>query len=327
MNTEQTIKQSKSAYAQWGKQWADHAKFHSKYPMKSFGQFQNIGIGRACLLVANGYSFEENIDTIKKHHKNVDIICCDKTLGHLIDNGIDPTYCMVCDANVNYEKYMKPWENKLQNTIMFQNVCGNPEWTKNGNWKDKIFYVNKDVMNYEREFAALSGCKNFLTAGTNVSNMMLVVLAQSENERRQNFFGYDKYILIGYDYSWKFDGGYYAFDWDANGKRHYMRHIYGLGISGKLIFSSNNLSNSASWFDKYVKVFKLPVVQCSKDSIYSFGSVGDLEEQIQYRHRPSDAKKVTDILKELKGIDEKKIRLQNGLRDIAKDHWFASQSV
>lgn len=327
MERDQIIKQSKAAYKQWAAQWRVHAKEHSKLKMKSFDQLRNTGIGKAILCVANGYSFEENIETIKANKDNVDIICCDKTLGHLIDNGIYPTYCMVCDANVDYEKYMKPWEDKLYKTILFQNICGNPKWSFNGNWKDKYFYANKDVMGYEKEFLSLANCPNVVPAGTNVSNMMVVILVQSDNDRKQNLFAYDKMLLIGYDYSWKEGGKYYAFDEDGGGKKYYMRHIYGISPSGNLIFSSNNLSASCSWLRLYVDTFKLNVVQCSQDSMGVFGKMGKLEEQIRYRHKPSDAKRVQNLLFELHGIDEKRTKIQNTLRDIGRDHWYKSHSI
>ena len=110
------IEQSKAAYGQWKEQWRDHAKIHSEYEMKPLMDFQNIGVGKAIVVVANGASFEKQIDTLKKHRDNCHILACDKTLGHLIDNGISPDYLLVCDANVNYEKYLQPWEDKLQDT-------------------------------------------------------------------------------------------------------------------------------------------------------------------------------------------------------------------
>lgn len=327
MNHDQIVKQSKTAYAQWAHQWRAHAKHHAGYKQKSFEDFRNTGIGKAALLVANGYSFEENIDTIIKYKDNVDIVACDKTLGHLIRHGIKPKFCIVCDANVNYEKYLKPYEDQLDETILFQNVCGNPLWTDNGNWKDTYFYVNKDVMHYEREFSALSGCQNFVTAGTNVSNMMVVLLVQADNERKQNLFSYDKLLLIGFDYSWRLDGKYYAFDEDGGGKRYYMRHIYGLSHSGKLLFTSNNLNSSASWLNLYLQAFRPNTVQCSPHSLMSFGRTGDLATQMQYRHNARDSFKVRDLLRQRVGIEEKLRKIDNELRDIGKDHWMASHSV
>jgi hypothetical protein len=315
------------AYMQWSKQWREHAHKHKGVAFKSFEDFRNVGIGKAVVCVANGYSFEENLETLKANQHNVDIFACDKTLGHLLDNGIKPTYCIVCDANVNYEKYLKPWEDQLQDTILFQNVCGNPKWTFNGNWKDRYFYVNKDVMNYEREFAALSGCNNLVTAGTNVSNMMIVLLTQCDNDKRQNLFGYDKILMVGFDYSWKFGGKYYAFDEKGGGKYHYMRHIYGVSQSGKLIFTSNNLSSSGSWLELYVKAYKVPVVQCSQDALYMFGKPGKLDEQIKYRHKPDDAPTVIGMVNERRGLEKRLAELDNGLRDIAREHWYSSQMV
>src|SRR3990167_5578919 len=138
--------QSKSAYGQWCDQWRSQAKIHSKFKMKSFSDLENSGIGRAVLCVANGYSFEENIETIKKHKDNVDILCCDKSLGHLLNNGIKPKYVVICDANVNYEKYLSPYLDQLSETIALVNVCANPQWTENIKWKDIYFFVNKDII-------------------------------------------------------------------------------------------------------------------------------------------------------------------------------------
>ncbi len=142
-----TRKQSEQVLQQQGEKWRQHAKMHAEFaPHKNLSDFQNSGVGKAIILVANGYSFEKQIDALKANYKGHDIMCCDKTLGHLINHGIKPTFCLVADANVNYEKYMKPWEDQLHSTILFMNVTANPQWSHNGNWKDKYFYVNFDVL-------------------------------------------------------------------------------------------------------------------------------------------------------------------------------------
>lgn len=181
MNDKMIRAQSEAAYKQWAPQWRKHTKENSIFEMKSIHELENHGVGRAVLCVANGYSFEENIETIKKYQHNVDIFACDKTMGHLLDNGITPKFVMMCDANVDYEKYMAPYKDKLQDIILIANICGNPEWTKNGNWKDKYFFINKDILGSEKEFSEMSGCTNFIPAGTNVSNAMVVMLTQSDN--------------------------------------------------------------------------------------------------------------------------------------------------
>jgi len=322
MKEDAIIKQSKAAYKQWCVQWREHAKYHGdNFKMKSFEDFANIGIGKACLCIANGYSFEEEIETIKKYQNNVDILCCDKTLGHCLDNGIIPTYCVVADANVSFDTYMEKYKNKLQNTILFINVCGNTKWSIEGNWKDIYFYLNKDAIKSENEFGALSKCKNVIPAGTNVSNAMLILMSQSDDTGRKNFFGYDKYLLIGFDYSFS-DDGYYAFNKTGNGKINYMRNLFIRDIAGRDCYTSNNLLFSAQWLSKYLSVYKLPVVQCSKRGIVADKIVRDLKDQMTYNHKREDAEKVIMLVKEQAIIAKKIADITNELKDVSLDHYF-----
>jgi hypothetical protein len=323
MNQDNIRGQSEAAYKQWCEQWRAHAIAHKSYKQKSLEQFENIGVGRALVCVANGYSFEEEIETLKELQHNVDILCCDKTLGKLLEHGITPAYCMVCDANVDFSKYMQKWENQLSKTTLFINVCANPEWSKNGNWKDIFFFVNKDVIDSHLEFSKLSGCENFLPAGTNVSNAMVILATQSDNDGRKNYFGYDKIALIGYDYSWRHGGKYYAFDEDGNGKAKYMRHAYAYTHGGEFAYTSGNLSFSKDWLHKYITTFNLPVVQCSKHSILQFGKVGVLKEQMAYRHKPADGPTVRKMVKELRELKKREAEIFNTISTIGQDHYWA----
>lgn len=322
LTKDSVIAQSKNAYNQWRDIWRKNAEISARFaPHKSLSDFMNIGVGKACLLVANGYTFERHIDTIKEHQGNVDIMCCDKTLGHLLDNGIKPTYCIVCDANVNYEKYMKKWESQLEDTILFINVCANQDWSLNGNWKDKYFFVNFDSIKSELEFGEISKCQNGIPAATNVSNAMAVFLTQSDNSGRKNYFGYDKLLLIGYDYSWTYGGKYYAFNEDGDGKAHYMRHIYLKTRSGKPGYTSTNLHFSASWAEKYFHNFKLPVILCDEDSILGVVKTGKLEDQMQYSYRREDAKIVRDELKKRDKLKRELAVTEQRLVSIGQDHY------
>lgn len=324
MNKDQILEHSRMAYKQWAKQWREHAYQQRAFTQNSFEDFRFSGIGKAALLVANGYSFEENIETIKRYKDNVDIVACDKTIGHLLDHGIVPKICIVCDANVSFERYLEKWKDKLQDTILFNNICGNPRWTKEGNWKSIYTYVNEDIIQSEKEFMAISGCKNKVTAGTNVSNMMIVLMVQASNDKMQNLFAYDKLILIGFDYSWRHDGGYYAFDQGGNGKRHYMRHSIALTKDGKIIYTSNNLSSSASWAKLYVDNYKVPVVQCSTHSLQPFTGIYNLEKNMKYGHKASDAELVKTKIKQKYEIELELNRLNNEINAIARDHFRAS---
>lgn len=321
MSPEALREQSLNAYNQWCEQWREHAKIHSTFEQLPLSDFIAIGVGKAVLCVANGRSFQDNIETIKKYQRNVDILCCDKTLGHLIDNGITPTYCMVCDANVNYEKYMQPWEDKLQDTILLCNVCGNPKWSSNGNWKKIYFFVNKDIILSEIEFAGLSGCRNFIPAGTNVSNAMIVLLTQSDDSGAKNYFGYDKILLTGYDYSWRSDE-YYSFDDLGGGKNNYMRHITAIDGDGKCCYTSSNLYMSLQWAEKYISAFALPVVQCSNRTLLNSIRKGDLGEQMQYNFYREDSDKVRDKLKIRENLLRNLGQIDRALADLSRKHSY-----
>ncbi len=317
------LKQSERAYAQWATQWREHAKIHSKYPMKSLADFENSGIGKPVLCVANGYSLETEINTIHKYQDNVDIICCDKSLKHLIDNGIRPKFCLVADANVSYEKYLEPIKDQLQDTILISNVCSNPEWTEKGNWKDKYFFCVMDILESQKEWQALSGCPNVVAAGTNVSNSLVIFLTQCDNGGRKNFFAYDKMLLIGFDFSWKAHLSYYAFDKEGGGKTNYMRHAYLLDLNREPVVSSNNLIFSAKWLDQYITAFKLPVVQCNRQGVFATKNMGVLSEQMQYSFRKEDSRKIRDLVSLRKTLVEKKKELEAKIQEIAKDHYYA----
>jgi hypothetical protein len=324
MMTEAEIrKQSDRAYKQWATQWRENAKIHSKYPMKPITEFEYSGCGKAVLCVANGYSLEQEIDTIKKYQDHVDIVCCDKSLGHLLDHGIKPKFCLVADANVSFSKYLDKWKDQLQDTILFVNVCANPEWTAKGNWKEKYFYVVMDVNKNEVEFSAISGCKTIMAAGTNVSNSLVILLTQCDNSGRKNFFAYDKILLIGFDYSWMSQGKYYAFEDDGSGKKHYMQHLYLLNANRDYVYASGNLLFSARWLETYINAYKLPVIQCSKNGIFATKQMGVLSEQMQYSFRKEDGKKVSDLFKLRTMLIEKKRDIEHQLAEIAKDHYYS----
>lgn len=317
---EEIKQQSLAAYNQWCEQWREHAVIHSKFEMKSLKDFRFVGRGRPCVLVCNGYSFEEHITELKQAYDNgVDIFCCDKSLGHLIKHDIRPTYCMVCDANVDYELYMKEFENDLQDTILFNNVCGNPEWSEKGNWKDKYFFVNKDILKSELEFTKLSGCDNIIPAGTNVSNAMIVLMNLSDEKGRCNFFGYDKYLLLGFDYSWKLDGKYYAFNKTGDGKGNYMRHCFGWDKQGNYTYTSNNLLFSARWLKDYVTAFKLPVIQCSQEAVTGL-KFGKFKDHVNYKENVSDSTICKELFNNIETYSKKLHQWKDQLAEINFKH-------
>jgi hypothetical protein len=287
-------------------------------------QLRNIGIGRAMLIVATGYSLEQNIGTIQEHWKKIDIMCCDKSLGILLDHGITPKYCVIQDARVSFDLYLKKWANdpRIKEITAIINICANPEWSHRASWKKIIFHANRDAMGYEKEFMKAANCNNMVIAGTNVSNAMLVIATQCSEADRRNFMGYDKYVLIGFDYCWTFEGNYYAFNKDGNGKASYMRHLYMIDVHGQEVYTSTNLHQSAVWGQSYVKNYMLPVVNCSNQTLLGVGKQFNLAEQMQYEFDIEDNELVKELDKELKSVTLRAEYVKNRLRELAEKHYY-----
>jgi hypothetical protein len=249
---------------------------------------------------------------------------CDKALGHLLENGIKPTYVLVCDASVNYEKYCEPYKDQLEDVILFINVCANPKWSELVKWKEIYFFANEDILESEKEFMKLSGCPNKIPAATNVSNAMVVLMTQSNNNGRNNFFGYDKYLLIGFDYSWEPNQNYYAFDSDGGGKHQYMRHHYLMNLVGDTCLTSNNLLFSAQWLDKYIKTFRLPIIQCTEKTILNLGKVGQLKDQMNYSFKPYHREVIAKATKRRAELTKELMEINQKLQKISSEHYFAA---
>jgi len=222
---------------------------------------------------------------------------------------------------VDFEKYLKPYLDKLDKTTLLINVCANPEWSQVINWKTKYFFVNKDIIDSHLKFSKITGCNNFIPAGTNVSNAMMIMLTQSDNNGKRNFFGYDKFLLIGYDYSWNYDGNYYAYNKDGDGKADYMKHIYCVNMNGDFAYTSGNLYFSSKWLEKYLSTFKFPVVNCSKKTILTQTKFGDLEEQMKYNFKQEDSSRVKNMIEELTQIIKRKSVIESSLLNIEKEHF------
>lgn len=250
LSQNEVLEQSKGAYAQWGEKWRNHAiENGKKYKAegRSHLDLYKRGAGKTALLVGMGPSFEKNIELIKKYKDNVEVSCCDKAFHKLVEHGIIPKYVNICDAGISYERWLEPWIEQTKDTTLLCNITGNTDWSMN--WKGPvIFFTNKDNIHSEIEFSELSGCKDMIPAGSNVSNSLVIFLTQ--------LLGYDKYLLVGYDYSFSDDENYYAFYDDD--KRYWMRHISKITRHGNFTYTSQNLFFSLRWMNDFYKGALVP---------------------------------------------------------------------
>lgn len=274
------VKQSMAVYNQFGEsKWKPYARENVKLEHKNASELFNSGIGKTLVLCAMGESLEKNIDVLKKYRDRVDILTCDKGFAPLLEHDIKPDYVMICDCNVlgaHWEKYMI----HSQDVKLLATIYANPMWTKP--WMgDRYFYINRDAIESEKVFLEIFGNDTrLIPASSNVSNAMLVFFTGCDENNRFNWAGYEKYVLLGYDYSWRTDGNYYAWS-NPEPKRFYMTHRTALDMNGDIVHSSENLIFSAKWMSMYLQAFRqLPVVNCSGRGLLDSCRRGDLEQEL-----------------------------------------------
>lgn len=274
-----TKRQSLAVYGQFGESlWKPNAKENAKLERLDANSIQNTGLGKCLVMVAMGASLEGQIETIKKYRDRIDILACDKAFVPLVERGITPDYVMICDAGIP-ARHFETHVLKTKNIKLLATPYANTIWTKS--WLGpRYFFVNKDAIESEKVFLDIMGpSTRVIPASSNVSNAMVVFMTGCDEVRRANWAGYERYFLVGYDYSWRMDGNYYAWS-DPKPKRHYMHHITAHDSKGNIIFTSGNLTFSARWLSDYLRMHKLPVINCSGRGILDTILQGDLETEL-----------------------------------------------
>jgi hypothetical protein len=259
------LKQSEAVFAQFGEsKWIPFAKENAKLERRNMEELRNSGIGKFMVLAAMGQSTEEKLDTLKRYRERYTLVTNDKCFGKLLENGVKADYVMLCDCNVLFD-HLKPYVEETKGVNLISTPYGNTDWTHA--WKGpRYFYVNKDAIASERHFLKIFGDgMRVIPASSNVSNAMLVFWTGSDEHQNVNWGGFERYLLVGYDYSWRTlkDGGkYYAFA-DPQPKRFYMQHRTALDVHKNVVLTSENLVFSAKWMESYIRIHGLPVYNCS----------------------------------------------------------------
>lgn len=279
LSGEDVRKQSEQVFSQFGNKWKLFARFNNKLERKNVNELRNTGIGKYLLMVAMGESLEGHIEMIKKYRDRFDICTCDKGFGTLLEHGIKADYVVICDCNIPF-RWFKKYVDQTEGVKLISTLYASPRWTSR--WKgDKYFFVNRDAIKTEKNFVGYFKPEELRTipAGSNVSNAMVCFWTGSDENQNVNWGGYEKYILTGYDYSWRHDGNYYAFA-NPTPKRYYMNHHTIVDIAGTQCLSSTNLMFSAKWLYSYVTTFGLPVVNCSGRGILDINKA-DMKETLE----------------------------------------------
>lgn len=281
-------RQSNAVYAQFGEStWKPNARINAGLRRCDTNALQNSGIGRVLVSAAMGESTEEAIPVLAKYREKFDLIVNDKAFGYFVDRGITPDYVMLCDAGIRYD-WIAKYVDKTEGVKLIATPYANPEWTKA--WKgDRYFYIPEDSIDSHMGFLDIMGRETrIVPAASNVSNAMLVFFVGATNQGNINWAGYDRYLLTGYDYSWRPSvaaagiktGKYYAFE-DPKPKRFYMNHRTIMDVNRDWVHTSENLLFSAKWLISYLNAFHPPVVNCSGRGLLDIPSRDSLEEQLR----------------------------------------------
>lgn len=274
------VNQSNSVWNQFGEsKWIPFSKENAKLPHRPAEELRNVGIGRFLVLAAMGESLEDSVPFIKKYRDRVDVLTCDKGFGLLLEQGIKADYVMLCDCNILY-KWIDKYINETKDVKLISTVYGNIEWTQK--WQGpRYYYLNKDAIDTQRHFIPMFGeDARIIPASTNVSNAMLVFMTGCDERSNVNWSGYERFFLTGYDYSWRMNGKYYAYE-DPKPKRYYMSHRTMLDLNNDWVRTSENLFFSAKWMFSYMTSFNLPVVNCSGRGILFTPIRDKMENQLK----------------------------------------------
>lgn len=273
-------KQSESVYRQFGEQWRRQAEANAALSREPGEALRNVGLGRVAVLCAAGASLEEHIPTLKKYRDRFDLYACDKAFGILVENGIIPDAVHIADANIPF-RWLEPYIEKTEGVRLISTAYANPEWTRV--WRGpRTFYVNADAIDSQRVFGPIMGAgTRVIAASSNISNAVVVYLTGCIDRNQENFANYERYLLVGYDYSWRPEGNYYAFN-NPTPKRNYMTHMAMQDFNGDVVRTSENLVFSAKWLWSYLNAYQfLPVINCSGRGVLDIPRRGILAEELR----------------------------------------------
>jgi len=294
--------QSRVVWNQFGEaKWLPNAHINSKFKYRDCRELENSKIGKFAVLAAMGESLEENIDVLKSYRDKFEITTCDKGFGVLLDHGIKADYVVLCDANIPF-KWFKNYVDESKGVNLLSTVYANPEWTQA--WKgERYFYINKDAIETEKKFIPIFDDKiRIMPAGSNVSNAMVIFWTGCDEKAAVNWGGYERYILTGYDYSWRPKGNYYAWNNTAP-KRFYMHHGTMLDINGDRCFTSENLLFSCRWLIQYLETFNLPAINCCGRGLLDCRYRKDIKEVLSdIKNNSEDIGKCRQLFEKAKSI-------------------------
>ena len=263
----EVIKHSKFAFEKWKSLWTNNCKENRPRIKTNLGMFVGKYSDRTAVLFSFGPSLIPNIKKFKRDYEGrTDIVigCVDKAFKTLVQNGIQPDYCLLADGSVSVDWVTGADHEAIKKCLLISLVYGSPKWSEL--WasvsgaQNIAWYLNKDNIDTHAYFAPLSGCWEVIEAASNVGNSLVVFSVK--------IFGCRTCTLYGYDYSWK-PKQYYG---NGNHKKSaFLGNIRKTDINGDIVYTSDNMLFSADWLGKYMfyvkHLYNVSIFNCTGSGI------------------------------------------------------------
>lgn len=286
LSRKEVVEQSKRAFDRWCDIWHENAKKNSDIGYTDSNK--PIRGSQDVVICAFGPSLIDNIKSIveNKIDEVLDVVCIDKSLKTLLENDVVPNYCVVADAQVDFDKYGNIDPKLCRRIDLFCAVTANYKWAEY--WKNNggnvHFYLNKDNIRTHKIFGKYfdGKKKHIIPASSNVGNSAYVFSSL--------VMGYQRILLAGYDYSYKLLGNYYGNNSkpkDTNtkhDKHKCMNHNTLFDVKGDIVQASDNMVFSAKWLIGFINQMekeKISVtINCTGAGILTINNQGKFKKEV-----------------------------------------------
>lgn len=244
------LKHSQLALDHWGDLWKGNCERNKDKIVTSLKDIVGKYHNKTAVLFAFGPSFKENIRQFKKmDRKDVVVGCVDKAFKFLVEEGIQPDFCLIADGSVSPSWFADVDKEAIKKCKLISNIYAKPDWSdfwaEVSGPQNIYWFVNKDNLDSHKIYGEMVNYYELIEAASNVGNSLVVFSVK--------IFGCKNVILYGYDYSWD-TGTYYG-----NGN-HMKSTLVGthreVDTVGNIVYTNDNMRFSADWLHKYSYMVK-----------------------------------------------------------------------
>lgn len=260
--------------------------------------------GLSVFVVAAGPSLDKNVDELKKMSERGIIVCVDAVLRYLLNRGIRPEYCMAIDGSEKIREMIEGCD--TTGITLVATPSASPKVIEE--WKGDRFFVTtpyrgvdrkydlhnltrivkakKDIKegdeiiakdHYEVEFEGVTGV---VQCGGNVSTSAHFFAIQ--------FLKAQKVIMVGADFSWKYESHHYAGHEhvdnakDRSGIDGFSPTGTHQDVNGETVNTNLSLLSFKRWHEHMARTMKGSVVNATEGGILGINQKGEHVDFIEF---------------------------------------------